>query len=255
MSYDEYENPGPYLLSAVNRSGESESIDTVERGLECNCTCPECEGKLIARHGEIVAWHFAHVHDVGCNWRSHSRQSRKVDPKTVQPRTVRPLTEEEKRVAHLPCTLRYVAQYGWTQDNPYSELYILTRETYKNGYNDSEVLNGLWQVPQIQELALEKCQRDAVWAWSWLWSICLKMREVAPVIPTESTQGEPGPMVGAARCHQDLVVAVDIKNGLLRSQRIQEIKNEYRNLGINARAIDEELKLMLRKREESASFL
>jgi hypothetical protein len=36
-------------------------IDEVEQGLKCDCTCPNCNEKLIARQGEINEHHFAHT--------------------------------------------------------------------------------------------------------------------------------------------------------------------------------------------------
>ena len=34
-----------------------------ERGLKCNCVCPNCKGALVARLGEQNAHHFAHFHE------------------------------------------------------------------------------------------------------------------------------------------------------------------------------------------------
>jgi hypothetical protein len=36
------------------------AVESVPRGLACNCRCPQCGLRLIARQGEIVSWHFAH---------------------------------------------------------------------------------------------------------------------------------------------------------------------------------------------------
>lgn len=41
-------------------------VDSVPNGLACNCTCPCCGGKLIARHGKIMGHHFAHVTEDNC---------------------------------------------------------------------------------------------------------------------------------------------------------------------------------------------
>jgi len=39
----------------------------VSSGLECNCTCPHCGSKLIARKGDIRRHHFAHYDADDCN--------------------------------------------------------------------------------------------------------------------------------------------------------------------------------------------
>lgn len=36
-------------------------IGEVARGTACNCICPSCQTRLIARHGEVREWHFAHA--------------------------------------------------------------------------------------------------------------------------------------------------------------------------------------------------
>ena len=42
-------------------------IDTVERGLKCNCVCPSCQSLLIAKKGFKKQHHFAHYKSVECN--------------------------------------------------------------------------------------------------------------------------------------------------------------------------------------------
>lgn len=54
--------PVPYAL----RNGILVSIDEVERGLKCNCTCPDCHQPLIARMGEKRVAHFAHQGKTNC---------------------------------------------------------------------------------------------------------------------------------------------------------------------------------------------
>lgn len=46
---------------AINRdTGEWTEVSEANRGTACNCICPSCGQGLIARQGEINAWHFAH---------------------------------------------------------------------------------------------------------------------------------------------------------------------------------------------------
>ncbi len=39
------------------------SLTEEERGLKCNCVCPECNGKFEAKMGDIKIHHFAHTKD------------------------------------------------------------------------------------------------------------------------------------------------------------------------------------------------
>lgn len=48
------------------QNGKLVSIEDVESGLACNCFCPACNGKLVARKGEIRKPHFAHYKVEDC---------------------------------------------------------------------------------------------------------------------------------------------------------------------------------------------
>ena len=41
-------------------------VDSVESGLKCNCTCPVCKSRLVAKKGRYKVHHFAHYNDPGC---------------------------------------------------------------------------------------------------------------------------------------------------------------------------------------------
>src|ERR1700722_9575113 len=43
------------------------TIDEVLSGIDCNCSCPACHEKLIARKGAFTAHHFAHQTNIDCN--------------------------------------------------------------------------------------------------------------------------------------------------------------------------------------------
>lgn len=50
----------PKLTYAVDSSNNLVYIDDVAKGLNCNCVCPECKEKLIAKKGKERQPHFAH---------------------------------------------------------------------------------------------------------------------------------------------------------------------------------------------------
>lgn len=50
------------------QEGELVSISEVERGLQCNCTCPACNAQLVARRGIQKRHHFAHYKADPCKY-------------------------------------------------------------------------------------------------------------------------------------------------------------------------------------------
>lgn len=53
------------LVYAV-KDGRMVHIRDVGNGSACGCVCPECGENLIARQGDVRAWHFAHVSGAEC---------------------------------------------------------------------------------------------------------------------------------------------------------------------------------------------
>lgn len=51
---------------AYNKEGQLVSIRDVQRGQDCLCICPACGEHLVAKQGEVRAWHFAHKHGNEC---------------------------------------------------------------------------------------------------------------------------------------------------------------------------------------------
>lgn len=47
------------LIYAI-KDGIGISIESVESGLKCNCTCPSCGAVLVAKKGSKMIHHFAH---------------------------------------------------------------------------------------------------------------------------------------------------------------------------------------------------
>ena len=48
------------------RNGILVHVSQVERGLACNCVCPDCQNRVKARKGEIYAAHFSHLDGESC---------------------------------------------------------------------------------------------------------------------------------------------------------------------------------------------
>lgn len=48
------------------KNGLLVDVSKVERGLECNCICPACKERLIARKGNNIIHHFAHYKNSNC---------------------------------------------------------------------------------------------------------------------------------------------------------------------------------------------
>jgi hypothetical protein len=51
---------------ALDSNGILVTIDQVKRGLNCNCTCPGCGERMIAKKGEVMQAHFAHASGSQC---------------------------------------------------------------------------------------------------------------------------------------------------------------------------------------------
>ena len=54
------------LTWAVAESGELAHVSEVQNGLKCACTCPVCDGALVARQGKVKEHHFAHASGEEC---------------------------------------------------------------------------------------------------------------------------------------------------------------------------------------------
>jgi competence protein CoiA len=50
----------------LTSDGRLVSVEDVNRGKACACCCPECGEVLIARQGDMRAWHFAHASGGDC---------------------------------------------------------------------------------------------------------------------------------------------------------------------------------------------
>ena len=55
------------LTYALNKLGDIVFVDNVAKGLDCECICPCCEAKLMAKNGGTKRiHHFAHASGIEC---------------------------------------------------------------------------------------------------------------------------------------------------------------------------------------------
>lgn len=48
------------IFAALDQSGGVRFVGEVDNGVACGCFCPVCASPLLAKQGELNAWHFAH---------------------------------------------------------------------------------------------------------------------------------------------------------------------------------------------------
>jgi len=49
------------IFAGVTTSGETRLIGEVAQGAACGCFCRACGSPLVAKQGDVLSWHFAHV--------------------------------------------------------------------------------------------------------------------------------------------------------------------------------------------------
>lgn len=57
---------------AIDKDDRIRSVDEVTRGLACDCTCPSCRERVLARQGAVREWHFAHASGADCDGAAES---------------------------------------------------------------------------------------------------------------------------------------------------------------------------------------
>jgi len=55
-----------HLLYGIDRDNELRNIEYVPSGLSCDCKCPNCGERLVAKKGDIKIHHFAHIQGIEC---------------------------------------------------------------------------------------------------------------------------------------------------------------------------------------------
>jgi len=55
-----------HQIFAIDESGRLVSADEAQRGLACGCKCQICGDALLAKQGNVRAWHFAHQSNADC---------------------------------------------------------------------------------------------------------------------------------------------------------------------------------------------
>lgn len=70
------------------KNGELLTVDQVPKGLNCGVVCPVCKAKLVAKKGEIKAWHFAHYGDGACGHGACGETALHISAKEIIRRSV-----------------------------------------------------------------------------------------------------------------------------------------------------------------------
>lgn len=55
---------------ALGNDGQAKYIKNVERGLKCDCKCPDCGTALVANQGSKKSWYFSHSSNTNCKGES-----------------------------------------------------------------------------------------------------------------------------------------------------------------------------------------
>ena len=97
----------PYGL----KDGQVVTVDSVERGLACGCTCPKCSGRLEARQGDEREHYFAHDDGLDCG----------VGYQTALQMFAKEVLDEEKRL-HLPPIAIYPSENHPLRSRVYREV-------------------------------------------------------------------------------------------------------------------------------------
>ena len=124
------------LPFAVDLTGNIVSVMDVENGLACNCTCPACKARLIAKQSDAGrAWHFAHYSTVAC----------KGGYESAMHLAVKKVIEDEKRLMLPACSvLRYhedAVDYSFPQKDLCIGPYKYTTATAEELENMSQDIN------------------------------------------------------------------------------------------------------------------
>jgi len=72
----------------LTSDGRLVSVEEVRRGKGCECCCPECGEVLIARQGDIRAWHFAHESGGDCQGGAEGALHKAAKQLVVQEKSV-----------------------------------------------------------------------------------------------------------------------------------------------------------------------
>ena len=109
-------------MSYAIKDGVLVHISEVESGLKCNCTCPACNAKLVARKGSIKEHHFAHARDEDC----------KKGTETVLHMMAKSILEKEKhiRVPKVYVLTKFTSVHYQGHDFPCGYIEFASEEMY-----------------------------------------------------------------------------------------------------------------------------
>lgn len=183
-------------------------IDEVERGLDCNCYCPHCGGRLVAKKGEIKEHHFAHYTSDNCGKGMETalhllgkqvllNEEMLILPDSTEPVGITAPSIERRRFG-------YIADVGAVLTTTGEELDIEIKVTH--GVDDKKRASVLQQGALMVEIDLselltinkvtreivtERVIRDAPRTW-----IRAEQKPEAIIKPEDSTMGDKYLVVG-----------------------------------------------------------
>jgi len=104
------------------KNGELVHVSEVESGLKCDCTCPACNVRLVARKGEVKEHHFAHAKDDDC----------KKGTETALHMMAKTILEKEKRirVPKVFVSAKFAASQNHGHDLPRHRREFVSGEMY-----------------------------------------------------------------------------------------------------------------------------
>ena len=132
----------PKLVFARHSGGRIVHVDDVPSGLACGCTCLDCGEALVARKGDILAFHFGHTSGTEHAWRWEAH---------LLPYALRLLGETGRWV--LPLNAGVIEHLGLVTRRPSDAVFKVRAIPADEGNDDAGEVRPallLWGSPRFQ---------------------------------------------------------------------------------------------------------